>query len=67
MGNIVGQIVAVWEVDNILADRQNGFRKNKGCEEPMLQVLNTLEEAEEAGTEFQGSSWDIKRAFASVS
>ena len=67
MGIIVGRIVSVWETDNVLADGQYGFRKNKGCEAPTIQVLNALEEAEEAGTEIHGSSWDIKRAFDSVS
>jgi len=45
MGIIVGRIVSVWETDNVLEDGQYGFRKNKGCEAPTLQVLNALEEA----------------------
>jgi len=60
---IAWQTVAIWESDNVLAEGQYGFRKNKECEAPTLQVLNALEEAEEAGTEIQRSSWDIKRAF----
>jgi hypothetical protein len=56
MGKIVGRIVTVWETEYVLADGQYGYRKNKGCEAPMLQVLNALEEAEEAGTEIHGSS-----------
>ena len=39
-----------------VGDGQYEFRKNKGCEAPTLQVLNALEEAEEAGTEIHGSS-----------
>jgi len=45
MGITVGRIVSVWETDNVLADGQYGFRKNKGCEALTLQVLNALEEA----------------------
>jgi len=56
MGIIVGRIVVVWETENVLADGQCGFWKHKGCEAPTLQILNALEEAEEAGTEIQGSS-----------
>jgi len=59
MGIIVGCIVSVRETDNVLADGQYGFRKNKGFEAPTLQVMNALEEAEEAGTGIHGSSWDI--------
>jgi len=67
MGIIVGRIVGVWESGNVLAEGQYGFRKYRGCKAPTLQVINALEEAEEAGTEIHGSSWDIKRAFDSVS
>jgi len=59
MGIIVRRIVAVWEADNVLAEGQYGFRNNRGCEAPTLQVLNALEEAEEAGTEIHGFSWNI--------
>jgi len=48
MSIIVGRIVAVWESDNVLAEGQYGFRKNRGCKTTTLQVINTLEEAEEA-------------------
>jgi len=67
MGIIVGRIVSFWETDNVLADGQYGFRKNKGCEAPTLQVLNAFEEAEEAGTEIHRSSSDIKSPLDSVS
>jgi len=67
MGIIGGCIVTVWDTDNVLVDGQYGFRKNKGYEAPALQVLNALVEAEEAGIEIHGSSWDIKRSFDSVS
>jgi len=61
MGIIVGRILAVWESDNALAEGQYGFRNNRGCETPTLQVLYDLEEAEDAGMEAHGSSLDIKR------
>jgi len=51
MGIIVGRIVTVWESDNVHAEGQYGFRKSRGCEAPTLQVLNALEDAEDAGTE----------------
>jgi len=59
--------VAAWEAENVLAEGQYGFRKNRGCEAATLRVFNALEEADEAGTEIHGFSWDIKRAFDSIS
>jgi hypothetical protein len=66
MGIIVKRITAVWESRGILSESQYGFRPARSCEGPTLQVLNAQEEAEESGTEFHGSSWDIKRAFDTV-
>ena len=66
LGIIVGRVVGIWESEDVMANGQYGFRKGRGCESPTLQVLNALEDAEEAGTEIHGSSWDIRRAFDSV-
>ena len=66
MGIIVKRITTVWESRGILSESQYGFRPERSCEGPTLQVLNAQEEAEESGTEFHGSSWDIKRAFDTV-
>ena len=66
MGILVGRIVNVWEDEKVLASGQYGFRQGRGCEGPTIQVINALEEAEEAGTEIHGSSWDIRRAFDSI-
>ena len=67
LGILVGRIVVVWESDQVLAPGQYGFRQGRGCEGPTTQVLNALEEAEEVGTEIHGSSWDIRRAFDTIS
>jgi len=60
MGIIVNRITAVWKRSGILSESQNKFRPTRSCEGPTLQVLNVHEEAEELGTEFHGSSWDIR-------
>ena len=67
IGIIVAKIVAVWEKQSILSNSQYGFRSHRGCHSAILQVVNALEEAEESGSEIHGSTWDIKRAFDSVS
>ena len=67
LGILVGRIVQVWESEDVLAAGQYGFRQGRGCEGPTTQVVNALEEAEEASTEIHGSSWDIRRAFDTVS
>jgi exonuclease III len=66
MGIVVHRITAIWENRGLLSNSQYGFRAQRSCEGPTLQVLNAQEEAEESGTELHGSSWDIRRAFDSV-
>jgi len=64
---LVGRIPQVWECENVLVDRQYGFRQGQGCEWLTLQVINALEEAEEVSTEIHGTSWDIRIAFDTIS
>ena len=66
MGIVVHHITAIWENRGLLSNSQYGFRSQRSCEGPTLQVLNAQEEAEESGTELHGSSWDIRRAFDTV-
>ena len=41
--------------------------RNKGCKDATIQIINALEEAEQAATLIALSSWDFTRAFDSVS
>jgi len=66
MGIIVKRITTIWELRGILSESYYGFRPSRSCGGPILQELNAKEVAEESGTEFHGSSWDIKRAFVTV-
>ena len=67
MGIIVGWIVEVWEEHDVLSPGQYGFRRGRSCEAATIQVINALEDAEESSTEIHGFSWDIKRAFDTIS
>ena len=67
MGTIIRKIMASWEQQGILSENQYGFRKHKSCGHAVLQLINSMEEAEEEATSILISSWDIKRAFDSIS
>ena len=52
---------------NLLHNSQNAYMRNKGCKDATIQIINALEEAEQAETLIALSSWDFTRAFDSVS
>ena len=51
----------------MLDDSQSAYRENRGTENSLLQVINGLEEAQECATNILASSWDMTRAFDSLS
>ena len=66
-GIIVGRITRAWERHHVLAPAQQGFNPGRGTDTALLQFINAPEHAEETGTPLYTSSWDIRRAFDSVS
>ena len=66
-GIIVGRITRAWERHRILATAQQGFRPGRGTDTALIQFINAREHAEETRTPLYTSSWDIRRAFDSVS
>ena len=64
------QVRKVWPLlakYNLLHNSQNAYMRNKGCKDATIQIINALEEAEQAATLIALSSWDFTRAFDSVS
>ena len=66
-GIIVGRITRAWERHRVLATAQQGFRPGRGTDTALIQFINAREHAEETNTPLYTSSWDIRRAFDSVS
>jgi hypothetical protein len=66
-GLIVGAIMEAVERNDVLAEGQHGFRKNRGTHTANLQLKNALETAWQHKKKIYGSSWDIAKAFDSVS
>ena len=67
VGIVVNRITRAWERHQVLAPAQHGFRPGRGTDSALLQFLNATEHAAETGTPLYTSSWDIRRAFDSVS
>ena len=67
VGIVVSRITGAWEGHRVLAPAQHGFRPGRGTDSALLQFLNATEHAEETSTSLYTSSWDIRRAFDSVS
>ena len=67
MGIVIQRITRVWERHHVLTDAQHGFRPGRGTDTALLQFINAREHADESGTQLYTSSWDIRRAFDSVS
>ena len=64
------QVRKVWPLlakHNLLHNAQNAYLRNRGCKDASIQLINALEEAEQAATLIALSSWDFTRAFDSVS
>ena len=64
---VVSRITRARERYRVLAPAQHGFRPGRGTDSALLQFLNATEHAEETSTTLYTSSWDIRRAFDSVS
>ena len=63
----VRKIVQHWEAHQILTHSQHGFRRGHGTDSALLIHLNCLEHARHTNSPLFLSSWDIRRAFDSVS
>ena len=64
------QVRKVWPLlakYKLLHNAQNAYLRNRGCKDASIQLINALEEAEQAATLIALSSWDFSRAFDSVS
>jgi hypothetical protein len=66
-GLIVAAIMEAIERHEELAEGQHGFRKNRGTHTANLQLKNAMETAWQHKKKIYGSSWDISKAFDSVS
>ena len=64
---IIDKITRVWDQYDILAPAEHGFRPQRGNDTVLVKILNVLEQARESGAPVYSSSWDIKRAFDSIS
>ena len=56
-----------WETHQLLDPPQHGFRANHGTDSASLLLIDALEQAKETRTACLVSSWDIRRAFDSIS
>lgn len=63
---IIQKVMHSWELHKVLCPAQYGFRKGRQTGHAILQVINAMEEAEEEATVIYMSSWDITRAFDSI-
>jgi len=63
---IIAKNTDIWEDECILAPTQHGFRRLRGTDSALLQVVNVLEQAHESQSPVYSSSWDIRRAFDSM-
>jgi len=67
VGIIIHKIADCWERHGVLSATQHGFRRGRGTESALAELINAREHAEEHNQPLYTSSWDIKRAFDSVS
>jgi hypothetical protein len=63
----VRRIQNFWRDSGCLHKSQHGGVKDRGTESAVLEMINTLETAHENRSTLALSSWDMKRAFDSVS
>ena len=61
------RIAATWDKYGALDEAHHGFVPNRGTDSGFLDLLNQLEKAQEWGVSALLCSWDVKRAFDSVS
>ena len=64
---IATKIKNTWEENSILEGTQYAYRKGRRCSNGIIQLINAIENAQDTGSELYISSWDIRRAFDSVS
>ncbi len=67
VGISIRKIRHCWEHCGVLQPTQYGFRSKRSCGSAILQLVNCLETAEEEASTIFLSSWDIRRAFDSIS
>ena len=61
------KLQAVWRKHDILNESQHGYSAQRGTYTAMLQHLNLLEDAIEYGLPLHSKTWDMHKAFDSVS
>ena len=66
-GLIVRRIVSSLLKHNVLCPTQHAYLPSRGTDTANIQLLNALEEAWQHRSHLYGSSWDMKKAFDSVS
>ena len=62
----IRKIVHLWEVHQTLTPSQHGFRRGHGTDSALMVHLNCFEHSRLSNTTLFLSSWDIRRAFDSV-
>ena len=67
MGIVVQKIKRVWEAFGILQPNQHAGRSFGGTHTATTETINIIEQAQESHADMYSTSWDIKRAFDSVS
>ena len=65
-GAIIRRITNLWERHRAVNDTQNAYRKHKGVDLPVLQVINAVQNILADSTELLCSSYDIQQCFDSV-
>ena len=64
---LTGTIMDVLQKSGCLCPSQHAFQRRKGTDSASLQLINMLEEAHASGQPLYGSSWDIRKAFDTLS
>ena len=66
-GLITGTIMNILQKNRSLCPSQHAFLRRKGTDTATLQLVNILETAHADNQQLFGSSWDIRKAFDTVS
>eukprot|EP01034_Spumella_vulgaris_P028247 gene28247-35072_t len=64
---IIMKITRAWDNNDLLNPAQHGFRNKMSTMTATLQYINALEDAKETGRPIHRSSWDMSKAFDTVS
>eukprot|EP01041_Mallomonas_annulata_P042126 gene42126-biopygen5934 len=64
---IIMKITRAWDNNSVLNAAQHGFRNKMSTMTATLQYINSLEDARESGQPIHRSSWDMSKAFDTVS